>query len=115
MPVDWWLASSCLSGPYPSVDVPSWPWRCGVVSRRQEVDWVAQYRVLVGLEYPPDRRVEAGTVVDDIPGKSVKWLLDQGLIEAAKGSEPAKAEPVKAAKQDAKPAATPVEDKGVED
>lgn len=54
---------------------------------------MAQYRVLVGLNYPPDRRVEAGQIVDDLPGKSIKWLTEQGLIE------PAKAE----AKQDAKP------------
>lgn len=39
------------------------------------------YRVLVGLSYPPDRRVEVGRIVDDIPGQSVKWLLANGLIE----------------------------------
>lgn len=68
---------------------------------------MAQYRALVGLEYPPNRRVEAGTVVDDIPGKSVKWLLDQGLIEAAGKAEP---------KKDAKPtpSLTVVEDEGDE-
>jgi hypothetical protein len=43
---------------------------------------VAQYRVLVGLSYPPDRRAEPGDLVDDLPGKSVKWLTDQGAIEA---------------------------------
>lgn len=61
----------------------------------------AQYRALVGLEYPTDpavirriqqgdvrpedralnRQVEAGAVVDDIPAVSVSWLLEQGLIE----------------------------------
>lgn len=49
------------------------------------------YRVLVGLDYPPDRRAEAGDVVDDLPGKSIKWLTEQGLIEPADKSKPAKA------------------------
>lgn len=72
---------------------------------------MAQYRALVGLEYPPDRRVEAGQIVDDLPGKSVKWLLEQGLIEPANGKP---ADSKKDAKPDfAAPApapATPVED-----
>lgn len=68
----------------------------GAGSCRQEVDWVAQYRVLVGLDYPPDRRVEAGQVVDDLPGKSIKWLLEQDLIEAVdKGKQDAKPSPTK--------------------
>jgi len=52
-----------------------------------------QYRVLTGLDYPPDRRAETGTIVSDIPEKSAKWLLDQGLIELSDGKTPA-AEPV---------------------
>lgn len=64
---------------------------------------MAQYRVLTGLDYPPDRRVEAGQIVDDLPGKSVKWLLEQGLIEAAGKPE---------AKQDAKP--SPAKDEEAE-
>jgi hypothetical protein len=40
-----------------------------------------KYRVLVGLDYPPDKRAEAGDVVTDLPKPSLKWLLDQGLIE----------------------------------
>lgn len=40
------------------------------------------YRVLTGIDYPPDKRAEIGDVVSDIPEKSVKWLLDQGLIES---------------------------------
>lgn len=50
-----------------------------------------RYRALVGLSYPTNPRasrenwvmkhVAAGDVVDDIPGKSVKWLLDGGRIE----------------------------------
>lgn len=48
------------------------------------------YRVLTGLDYPPDKRAEVGDVVDDIPAKSVKWLLEQGHIEeVGKGKRPA--------------------------
>lgn len=49
---------------------------------------MAQYRVLTGLNYPPNRRAEPGDVVDDLPGKSVKWLLESGLIEPTGGSKP---------------------------
>jgi hypothetical protein len=51
---------------------------------------------LVGLNYPPDRRVEVGDVVDDIPAKSIKWLVECGAIEQvnAKPSKGAKAEPI---------------------
>lgn len=41
------------------------------------------YRVLNGLSYPPDRRAEVGDIVDDLPPKSVKWLLAKGHIEEA--------------------------------
>ena len=50
-----------------------------------------RYRALVGLTYPENprltrrnwvmKRVEAGEIVDDIPTKSVPWLLDGGRIE----------------------------------
>lgn len=40
-----------------------------------------KYRVLTGLDYPPDKRAEVGDVVDDLPKPSIQWLLDQGLIE----------------------------------
>jgi len=53
------------------------------------VDWVPAYRVLVGLDYPPDRRAEPGDVVEDLPGKSIKWLSEQGLIEPADKGKPA--------------------------
>ncbi len=46
---------------------------------------MTQYRGLVGLDYPPNKRAEAGTLVSDIPEKSAKWLIDQGLIEPADG------------------------------
>lgn len=47
------------------------------------------YRALVGLSFPPDRRVEAGEVASDIPPQSVKWLLAAGHIaEANHGPAP---------------------------
>lgn len=56
---------------------------------------MAQYRALVGIDIPPDRRVEAGEVTDAIPAKSVKWLQEQGYIEPAtgKGKAAPKSEP----------------------
>ncbi len=44
---------------------------------------MARYRVLVGLDYPPDKRAEIGDVVTDLPAQSVKWLLADGYIEDA--------------------------------
>jgi hypothetical protein len=42
--------------------------------------------VKTGLDYQPkgrgpERRAEPGDVVDDLPTKSVSWLLEQGHIE----------------------------------
>lgn len=45
------------------------------------------YQALTGLSYPPDKTVNEGDVVDDIPSKSVKWLLDQGYIVEVKGGK----------------------------
>lgn len=44
---------------------------------------MAKYRVLSGIDYPPNKRAEAGDVVDDLPPKSIKWLLDSNIIEPA--------------------------------
>lgn len=49
-----------------------------------------QYRVVRGLNYPPDRRAEPGDIVDDLPAKSVPWLLKDGDIEKV---EPKAAKP----------------------
>jgi len=46
---------------------------------------MTQYRALVGIDYPPDKRVEAGDLVSDLPEKSITWLMAQGLIETADG------------------------------
>lgn len=51
-----------------------------------------QYRVNVGIDYA-GRRAEPGDLVDDIPTRSVKWLLEQGIIEeATKPAAPVKTE-----------------------
>ena len=42
---------------------------------------MARYRVLQGIDYPPNKRAEVGDVVEDIPAQSVKWLLDSEIIE----------------------------------
>lgn len=53
---------------------------------------MAQYRALVGIDYPPNKRVEAGDIVTDLPGDAIKWLLEDGLIEDS--SKPSKKETV---------------------
>jgi len=50
------------------------------------------YRVLIGIDYA-GKRVEPGTVVDDLPPKSVSWLVAQGVIEKADVSVAADAAP----------------------
>ena len=49
---------------------------------------MAKYRVLQGIDYPPNKRAEIGDVVEDLPATSIKWLLESGAIEDA--SKPAK-------------------------
>ena len=44
---------------------------------------MTRYRVLQGIDYPPNKRAEAGKIVEDLPATSVKWLLDSGIIEDA--------------------------------
>ena len=46
---------------------------------------MTQYRALVGIDYPPNKRAEAGELVSDLPEKSATWLLAQGLIETTDG------------------------------
>jgi hypothetical protein len=58
---------------------------------------MATYRVLVGLDYA-GKRVEPGTVVEDLPPKSVSWLVAQGVVEKVDASVKSAAptpEPVK--------------------
>lgn len=52
-----------------------------------------KYLVKNGLDYDVDgepRRAEPDDVVDDLPPKSVSWLLDRGHIEEYAEPEPAK-------------------------
>jgi hypothetical protein len=47
---------------------------------------------VVGLDYRPEgadeeKRAEPGAVVDDLPEKSIRWLLRDGLIEEASGRD----------------------------
>lgn len=42
---------------------------------------MARYRVLQGIDYPPNKRAEVGDIVEDIPAQAIKWLLDSGIIE----------------------------------
>jgi len=43
------------------------------------------YRVLTGMNYgKAETRAEPGDVVDDLPAKSIPWLLEQGHIEPVK-------------------------------
>ena len=42
---------------------------------------MAKYRVLQGIDYPPNKRAEIGDVVEDLPATSIKWLLESGAIE----------------------------------
>lgn len=51
-----------------------------------------KYKVLVGLNYPPNnRRAEVGDVVTDLPDFAVSKLLKAGVIEEV-GSEKPKEE-----------------------
>ena len=42
---------------------------------------MTKYRVLVGLNYSPNKRAEPGDIVNNLPQKSVSWLLEQGCID----------------------------------
>ncbi len=41
-----------------------------------------QYRALVGIDYPPNKRAEADDIISDLPEKDATWLLASGFIEA---------------------------------
>lgn len=46
-------------------------------------DKPTKYRVLTGMNYPPNKRAEAGDVVTDLPDFAVSKLLHAGHIEPA--------------------------------
>ena len=54
-----------------------------------------EYEVLAGIDYPPNKRAEAGEIVSDLPKDSIPWLLSSGIIkevDAKKPSTPIKTE-----------------------
>ena len=51
---------------------------------------VAKYKVLVGIDYPPNKRAEAGDIVDDLPSGSLKWLREQEIIEIVEDGKKSK-------------------------
>jgi len=53
---------------------------------------MAKYRVLQGIDYPPNKRAEVGAIVEDIPPQSVNWLIESGIIEEASKPEKSKTE-----------------------
>ena len=40
-----------------------------------------KYLVNVGIDWYDGNRAEPGEIRDDIPAKSLPWLLEQGIIE----------------------------------
>jgi hypothetical protein len=40
-----------------------------------------EYKVLQGIDYPPNKRAEAGDIVSDLPKESISWLISSGVIE----------------------------------
>ena len=48
-----------------------------------------EYEVLVGINYPPNKRAEAGDIVSDLPKDSIPSLLDSGIIKAVSTKKPA--------------------------
>jgi hypothetical protein len=55
---------------------------------------MAQYRVLQGIDYPPNKRAEAGDIVTDLAPSSIKWLLEVGAIEDVNKKKTQVEEPV---------------------
>ena len=50
------------------------------------------YLAVDGIDYPPNKRVESGEVVDDLPSNAIKWLLDCGAITEISDAAPTKDE-----------------------
>lgn len=42
-----------------------------------------RFKALVDIHWE-DTRVQAGELTDGVPARSVKWMVDQGLIERVK-------------------------------
>lgn len=46
-----------------------------------------EYKVLQGIDYPPNKRAEIGDIVTDLPKESIAWLLVSGAIESVSDSK----------------------------
>lgn len=57
---------------------------------------MTQYKILAGINYPPNKRAEIGDIVTDLPGAAIKNLLEIKAIELV-GNAPSN-----------KPAPTPI-------
>jgi hypothetical protein len=57
---------------------------------------MAKYKILVGIDYPPSKRAEAGDTVEDLPSGSISWLKEQGMIELVAEGKKSKTEEVEA-------------------
>ena len=56
--------------------------RTSSATKALELGEAPRYEVVVGINYKPDnRRAGPGSVVDDIPPKSISWLLEGGIIK----------------------------------
>lgn len=41
----------------------------------------SSYKILKGINYPPNKRAEIGATVSDLPKESIPWLLASGVIQ----------------------------------
>lgn len=41
----------------------------------------SSYKILKGINYPPNKRAEIGATVSDLPKESIPWLLASGVIK----------------------------------
>lgn len=46
-----------------------------------------EYKVLSGIDYPPNKRAEAGAIVSDLPKDAIAWLLQSGAIVALSSTD----------------------------
>lgn len=53
-----------------------------------------EYKVLSGIDYPPNKRAEAGEIVSDLPKDAISWLLASGVIELASSATTASTEKI---------------------
>lgn len=47
-----------------------------------------EYTILQGIDYPPNKRAEAGQTVSDLPKEAISWLLKSGIIKPVAPTTP---------------------------